>query len=256
MNDPTCVRAERIDSVLLVTINRPATKNAIDNETGRAIQSAMDLLDDDPTLFIGVLTGAGGNFSAGADLKERARGAWPEDHVRGGFGVIKRPPRKPLIAAVEGYAVGGGFEICLACDLVVAARNAKFGLPEVRHNLLATGGGLFRLPRRIPYHVAMELVLSGEFKEAAFLEKFGLVNRVVAPGTACAQALKWAKLLLVNGPTALSASKEILFESFSRYEGEDWRQQVEIENRLLSKEDRLEGLQAFAERRPPKWKGR
>src|SRR5687768_13166574 len=168
MSDTPRILTERRGPVLIVTINRPEAKNAFDSTTSFALNEAMDLLEREDELFVGVITGAGGTFSAGADLKEAASGKPRERPPRGGFGVFAKPPRKPLIAAVEGYAVGGGFELCLSCDLIVAARTAKFGLPEVRHNVVALGGGLFRLPRRIPYHVAMELALTGEFRDAEF----------------------------------------------------------------------------------------
>ncbi|WP_210191249.1 crotonase/enoyl-CoA hydratase family protein [Bradyrhizobium mercantei] len=248
------ILTERRGPILIVAFNRPEVRNAVDFDSSKAMEVAMDLLDRDDELFVGVITGAGGNFSAGADLKEVAKHGPIPQLARGGFGILKRPPRKPLIAAVEGYAVGGGFETCLACDLIVAARNAKFGLPEVRHNVLATGGGLFRLPRRIPYHLAMELALTGAFKDAPYLERFGFVNRLVEPGMALDEAIKLAGSLLVNGPIALAASKEIIFQSFDNED--DWAKQMPIARKVLDAEDTREGLKAFAEKRSPVWKGR
>lgn len=248
------ILTERRESILIITINRPEARNAFDRATSSAMNAAMDVLDEDDSLFLGVVTGAGGNFSAGADLKEIARLGVPPPQPRGGFGIMGRPSRKPLIAAVEGYAVAGGFETCLACDLIVAARNAKLGAPEVRHNLLASSA-LVRLPRRIPYHLAMELVLTGAFKEAAWFERCGLVNRLAEPGTALAEALKLAQELLQNGPLALAASKEIMFQSA----GQDdnlWVEQTAIAQKVLNSHDLVEGLSAFAEKRKPIWQGR
>jgi enoyl-CoA hydratase len=220
------------------------------------MNEAMDLLEREDELFVGVITGAGGTFSAGADLKEAASATRRERPPRGGFGVFAQPPRKPLIAAVEGYAVGGGFELCLACDLIVAARSAKFGLPEVRHNVVALGGGLFRLPRRMPYHLVMELALTGEFRDAEFFQRLGIVNRLAEPGGALAAALELATSLLANGPTALSATKEIIQRSADWSEEEAWREQMTYARRALDSEDRKEGLRAFAEKRKPQWRGR
>ncbi len=170
--------------------------------------------------------------------------------------MFAKPPRKPVIAAVEGYAVGGGFELALSCDLIVAARTAQFGLPEVRHNVVAVGGGLFRLPKRMPYHLAMELALTGEFRDAEFFHRHGVVNRVVETGEALEAAVAWAQALLTNGPTALAASKEIVFHSADWTDEEAWGAQMQYARRALESEDRKEGLTAFAEKRKPVWKGR
>jgi enoyl-CoA hydratase len=216
----------------------------------------MDHLEQQPDLFIGIITGAGGIFCAGADLKEVASGMPRARPPRGGFGIFAAPPGKPLLAAVEGYAVGGGFELCLSCDLIVAASNARFGLPEVRHNVVAIGGGLFRLPRRMPYHLAMELALTGELYPAEHLYRHGIVNRLVAPGTALEHALQLADTLLRNGPTALNATKQIIQHAGEWTEAEAWQQQLLYARPALESEDRQEGLRAFAEKRRPVWQGK
>jgi enoyl-CoA hydratase len=257
MNDrSTRIITERDGPIFIVKINRPEAKNAFDGESSLAMEAAMDAFEQDSSLFVAVITGLGGTFSAGADLKSRRRGEARPPLKRGGFGIFRRPPKKPLIAAVEGYAVGGGFELCLACDLIVAARDAKLGLPEVRHNVVALGGGLFRLPRRMPYHIAMEMALTGEFKSAEFMHQHGIVNRVVDPGQALQEALKFARALLVNGPTGLAAAKEIIFQSINWTEEEAWRQQRPIAEAATQSDDRAEGLRAFAEKRKPVWTGR
>ncbi|MBT1160016.1 crotonase/enoyl-CoA hydratase family protein [Aminobacter anthyllidis] len=255
--DTSQVLTERRGHILVVTMNRPQVRNAFDIGTTVAMQAAMDLLDGEEDLFVGVLTGAGGNFSSGMDLKAAERDGPPPPLARGDFGIMGRPPSKPLIAAVEGYALAGGFETCLACDMIVAARDAKFGLPEVRHNLLATNG-LIRLPRRMPYHLAMELALTGVFKDASYLERFGVVNYLTEPGKALEEALKLAESLLENGPLAVAASKEIIFQLFNRdaEADEEELKQLPIAQKVFNSEDEREGLRAFAEKRKPVWKGR
>src|SRR5438067_6316576 len=204
-DDP--VLTERRDGVLVVTLNRPEARNAVDLATAEAVAAALDELDGDAELRAGILTGAGGTFSAGMDLKAFVRGERPYVEGRGSGGIVEGPPRKPLVAAVEGYAVALGFEIVLACDRVAAARDARFGLPEVKRSLVAVAGGLIRLPRRIPYHVAMELALTGNFVDAERAHALGVVNRLAEPGGAVEAALELAGAVARNGPLAVEASK-------------------------------------------------
>ena len=255
MADPPVITVQR-DGVQVVTINRPQARNAIDRATAEGIAAALDQLDNDPALRVGVITGAGGNFSAGMDLKAFARGERPHVEGRGSGGIVQRPARKPLIAAVEGYAVALGFEIVLACDLIVASRDARFGLPEVKRSLVAVAGGLIRLPRRIPYHVAMELALTGDFIDTGRAERLGLVNRVAEPGKALDEALELAGQLSRNGPLALDASKQIVRASPDWTEEEAWERQADAAAAVFQSEDAQEGARAFAEKREPVWKGR
>lgn len=230
----------------------------MDAEASRLLSTALDAVDTDPSIFIAILTGAGGWFSSGADLKAAAAaggdsGARTE---RGPFGLCRRPPDKPLIAAVEGGAVGGGFEIVLACDLVVAAEDARMGLPEVRRNLVAMGGGLLRLPQRIPANIAAEVALSGAPFPAEFFHRHGLVNRITPPGEALAGAIELAEALLAGGPTALAATVAILRRAADWTEEEGWSLQRPLAETALNAEDREEGRLAFLEKRPPRWRGR
>ena len=257
---------ERVGHVLVVTMNRPEAKNSLSSAMLAGMADAWVELNDDDDLRCAILTGAGGTFCSGMDLKARAAGddapnpyedRWKADPDLHWKALLRHYRlRKPLIAAVEGVAVGGGLELCLACDLVVAARNARMGLPEVRHNVVAIGGGLFRLPRRIPYHIAMEVALSGKLHDPEFFARWGLVNRLVEPGQALDTAIEWAESMLVNGPTALAATKEIVFQGANWRDTDGWDAQMPIAQRALESEDRKEGLAAFAQKRKPVWKGR
>jgi enoyl-CoA hydratase len=250
------VLTERRDGVLLVTLNRPDQRNAINAGVAEGIAAAIDELDGTPELRVGILTGAGKGFCAGMDLKAFVQGERPYASDRGFAGIVQRPAQKPLIAAIEGFAVAGGFEIALACDLVVAARDAQFGIPEVKRGLVAAGGALLRLPRRIPYHLAMELALTGEFLGAERAAEVGLVNRLAEPGTAVATAFELAAQVVANGPLALRASKRIIVESADWSIAEQWERQGQIAGPVMASEDAHEGSVAFAEKRAPVWRGR
>jgi enoyl-CoA hydratase len=250
------VLTEERDGVLIVSLNRPQARNAVNEALATAVGEAMERLDESPELRVGVITGTGGTFCAGMDLKAFVRGEHPIVEGRGFAGLVERPPAKPLIAAVEGYALAGGFEIVLACDLVVAAEGASFGIPEVKRSLVAAGGGLLRLPRRIPYHQAMELALLGNHVPAPRMAEFGLVNRLVPNGQALDAALQLAAEIAANGPLSLIASKRIVVESKDWTEEEAWARQDAIARPVATSADAVEGATAFAEKRPPVWQGR
>jgi len=249
------VLTDRHDGVLAITINRPAQKNAINRDVAVQLAAALDALDADPALSVGVLTGAGGTFSAGMDLKGFLTGDNPLAGGRGFGGITEQPPAKPVIAAVEGYALAGGFELVLACDLIVASEAAKFGLPEVRRGLVAGAGGLIRLPSRIPYHVAMEIALTGEHFPAARLAEVGLVNRLVPAGQALSAALELAARVALGAPLALAASKRVIVESADWAADEAFDRQAGIIGPIFRSKDAIEGAAAFTEKRPPAWHG-
>jgi enoyl-CoA hydratase len=250
------VLTEVREGVLLVTLNRPEQRNAVNRAVAEGIAAALDRLDGDDDLRVGVLTGAGRGFCAGMDLKAFVAGEPVSVPGRGFAGIVQRASQKPLIAAVEGFAVAGGFEIALACDLIVAARGARFGIPEVKRGLVAAGGALLRLPRRIPYHLAMELALTGELVEAERMFDVGLASRLVEPGSAVEEALSLARAVAANGPLAVAASKRILVEASSWPAGSEWERQAEISDPVRASEDAREGSLAFAEKRAPRWRGR
>lgn len=255
-NHAAPVLAEAAEGVLVITINRPEARNAIDRVTSEAIATAVRRLDESGDLAVGILTGAGGHFSAGMDLKAFAAGERVELEEGGLAGLVKSPPRKPLIAAVEGYALAGGFEIALACDLIVASDTARFGLPEVRRGLIAGSGGLLRLPERIPPQIAKELILTGRMFDAREAERWGLVNRLTEAGGALAAALELALAIRANGPLAVTTSKHILDEQRNWPAGTVWQRQDALLEEVLNSADAREGARAFGERRPPVWSGR
>ena len=250
------VLVERRDGIQVITINRPEAKNAINGAVAAGIAAAVDELDASDELWVGVLTGAGGSFSAGMDLKAFLRGEVPSIEGRGLGGITERPPRKPLIGAVEGWAVAGGFELLLACDLVVAAETAKLGVPEVKRALVAGAGAAMLLPRRIPQAIALEMLLTGDPITAARAAELGLVNRVTAEGGALAGALELGAKIAGNGPLAVAVTKQIARSSSDWSADEMWAKQGEVMLPVFVSEDATEGATAFAEKRPPVWKGR
>ncbi|MFG1923385.1 crotonase/enoyl-CoA hydratase family protein [Cryptosporangium sp. NPDC048952] len=252
MSDAVLVHQD--GAVLVLTINRPAQRNAVNGAVSREIADALDRLESSPDLRVGILTGAGGVFSAGMDLKAFAAGETIADPVRGFAGLVKRPPTKPLIAAVEGWALGGGFEIVLSCDLVTAGSGARFGLPEVRRGLAARGGGVFRLPRVLPRAVALELIMTGAPFDAERAAHFGLVNRLADEGGALSAAQELAKMIAESAPLSVRASKKVAIESADWPIDDGFDRQSAILDPVFASEDATEGVAAFRERRAPVWK--
>lgn len=248
------VLTERRGRILIITINRPEAKNAANAAVSHGLAAAMDTLDDDPGLSVGVLTGAGGTFCAGMDLKAFAKGE--NVAVKGrGLGFTERPPVKPLIAAVEGYALAGGTELALATDLIVAASDSAFGIPEVKRGLVAAGGGLLRLPQRIPPAIAMELALTGDTLPAQRAHELGMVNVLAEPGHALEAAIALAERITANGPLAVAATKRIIVESRGWNPEQQWSEQMKIIMPVFGSNDAKEGAIAFAEKRAPNWTG-
>ena len=244
------------DGVAIITLNRPEARNAIDRETSLGVEAAVKRINENPEIRCAVITGAGSNFCAGMDLKAFLRGEVVRLPGTGLAGITQAELNKPFIAAVEGYALAGGFEIMLACDMVVASSGAKFGLSEVKRGLVANAGGLVRLPRQMPIKLASEFVLTGEMFPAQRLAEAGLVNRIVAEGEALAEAVKLARLIAANGPMAVAVSRRVLRESLEWPEAEMFDRQLEITAPIFASEDAREGAAAFAEKRKPVWKGR
>jgi enoyl-CoA hydratase len=242
--------------IMTVTINRPDAKNAINRAVSEAIAQAMDQLDSNPALRLAILTGSNNTFCSGMDLKAFVRGEVTVVEGRGFAGLCEAPPKKPLIAAVEGYALAGGLEIALACDLIIVAENAKFGIPEAKRGLVAAAGGLVRLPRQIPRRIAMELALTGEFIGAQRAYELGLVNRVVAPGTALEAARALGQTIAANGPLAIMGSKRIIVESQDWPLDELFKRQGALTDPIFKSEDAIEGATAFAQKRAPNWTAR
>lgn len=254
MSDEVLVSVE--DGVMLITLNRPKAKNSVNLAVAKGVAAAMDELDSNDSIRCAIITGADSTFCAGMDLKAFVTGEMPVIPGRGFAGLVEAPPKKPLIAAVEGYALAGGFEIAITCDLVVAASNAKFGIPEVKRGLAAAAGGLMRLPRQIPSRIAKEMALTGEFIDAARGYELGLINRVVEPGGALEGAKAMAKLIAANGPLAVIKSKQVIDESQDWTNENMYTKQTEVVNAVFTSHDAIEGATAFAEKRAPNWQGK
>lgn len=252
----TAVLTEFADGVAVITINRPDAKNAVNLEVSEGIAAALDEIDARDDITIGIITGAGGTFCAGMDLKAFTRGEQVSLPGRGFAGIVEAPPTKPLIAAVEGWALAGGCEIALSADLIVAAEDSKFGIPEVKRGLAAAGGGLLRLAKVLPYQLAMELALTGDPLTATRAHEFGLVNRVTAPGQALAGARELAATVAANGPLAVRATKQVMSSSIRYTDPELIKSQWDALGAVFVSADAQEGARAFAEKRAPQWTGK
>jgi enoyl-CoA hydratase len=250
------VLVEARDGVQIITINRPEAKNALNGDVARGIAAAVDELDADDDLRVAVLTGAGGTFSSGMDLKAFLSGDLPLVEGRGLGGITQAPPRKPLIGAVEGWAVAGGFELLLACDLVVASETAKLGVPEVKRALVAGAGAALLLAQRIPQAIALEMLLTGDPISAQRAADLGLVNHLTPEGGALEGALELAGRIAANGPLAVAITKQIARSAPDWTLEQGWEEQGRLMQPVFVSEDAQEGATAFAEKRPPVWKGR
>ncbi len=259
MSDSTepVVLSEVRGRVKVITLNRPEAMNAVNQELAVALAAEMDELDANPDLSVGILAGNGRGFCAGMDLKAFVQGSFPTVEGRGFGGVTQKPPTKPLIAAVEGFALAGGLELALSADLIVASEGAKFGIPEASVGLFAGAGGLLRLPRVVPYAVAMRMALTAQPITAEEAHGYGMVSEIAPKGEALDKAIELAEQVAKNAPLALIASKDLIREMQGRTEAEFWAYQAENHyDTVFKSEDGKEGATAFAEKRAPNWQGK
>ncbi|RPA59932.1 enoyl-CoA hydratase [Gordonia oryzae] len=250
------VTTEFADGVAVITIDRPEARNAVNGQVAALIAAAIDEFETRDDITVGILTGAGGTFCAGMDLKAFTRGEVPSVPGRGFGGVTEKPPSKPLIAAVEGWALAGGCELALSADLIVAAEDAKFGLPEVKRGLAAAAGGLLRLPKILPYQLAMEIALTGDPITAQRAHEFGLVNVLTPTGGALDGARELGARIAANGPLAVRATKQVVGMAIRYTDPDLITAQREVLNPIFASDDAQEGARAFAEKRAPLWTGR
>ena len=244
------------DGVLTITLNRPEAKNAANRALAEGVAAAVDELEANDDLRVAILTGAGGTFCSGMDLKAFVTGELPQVEGRGFGGFTEYRASKPIIAAVEGYALAGGCELAISCDLIVAADDSKFGIPEVKRGLAAAAGGLAKLPKQISYRIAMELALTGDFISAQRAYELGLINEVVGSGGALDAARALAARIAANGPLAIAASMQVVASAQDWTTDEMMEKQNKILNPVFVSEDAIEGATAFAEKRAPNWKGK
>ncbi len=243
--------------VMVITLNRPDAMNAVNRDLAEQLAAAMDELDANPELSVGVLTGNGRGFCAGMDLKDFAKGSFPSVPGRGFGGITEQPPKKPVVAAVEGFALAGGLELALTCDLIVSSEGAKFGIPEAGVGLFAGAGGLLRLPRVLPYAVAMRMALTARPITAEQAMEHGMIAEITPKGEALDKAIELAEAIAKNAPLALIASKALIREMQGRTEEEFWAYQAEhYFDMVFKSEDGIEGATAFAEKREPNWQAK